>query len=146
MDLKGADNLDNFFKGICKKNSLKVTTQRTAIYRELVKTKEHPYAELVYKKVKGIFPNISFDTVYRTLLTFVNIGLADVIAGSGDPKRFDGNIKKHHHFKCIKCNNLFDFNFDAYHDIKVPEEIEKQFTILNSRIIFEGICNKCSSR
>ncbi|HEY4695638.1 MAG TPA: Fur family transcriptional regulator [Candidatus Hydromicrobium sp.] len=127
---------------LCKRNNLKVTPQRSLIYRELVESKDHPSAEILYKKVKKIFPTISFDTVYRTLLTFSKIGIADILTLPGEPKRFDGDRNRHYHFRCMKCDNIIDIENDS-NIIKIPESISRKFDILNSKIIFEGICDKC---
>jgi len=79
-----------FFNGLCKKNNLRVTPQRSLIYKELVGSKDHPSVEILYRKVKKKFPAISFDTVYRTLLTFSKIGIADILTIPGEPKRLTG--------------------------------------------------------
>ncbi len=131
-----------FFTGICKKNNLKITPQRSLIYKELVESKDHPSAEVLYKKVKKIFPTISFDTVYRTLITFSKIGAADILTIPGEPKRFDGVRKRHYHFRCIKCNNIIDV-YDSSSQINIPESVAKRFDVLDLKIIFEGICDKC---
>jgi Fur family peroxide stress response transcriptional regulator len=123
-------------------NILKITPQRSLIYKELVGSKDHPSAETLYRKVKKIFPAISFDTVYRTLLTFSKIGIADILTLPGEPKRFDGDQNRHYHFRCMKCDNIIDIN-DSGYIIKVPESISRKFDILDSKIIFEGICDKC---
>lgn len=133
--------MESFIK-LCKKNNLKVTPQRSLIYQELVESKDHPSAEILYKRVKKIFPAISFDTVYRTLLTFSKIGVADILTLPGEPKRFDGDRNRHYHFKCMKCNSIIDIN-DSDYIVKIPESISKKFDILDSKIIFEGICDKC---
>jgi Fur family peroxide stress response transcriptional regulator len=130
------------FIEICKKNDLKVTPQRSLIYKELVESRDHPSAEVLYKKVKKIFPTISFDTVYRTLLTFSKIGIADILTLPGEPKRFDGDRKRHYHFRCVKCDNIIDIHDDSY-SIKIPKNISRKFNVLNFKIIFEGICDKC---
>ncbi len=133
--------MESFIK-LCKENNLKVTPQRSLIYKELVESKDHPSAEILYKKVKKIFPTISFDTVYRTLMTFSRIGVADILTLPGEPKRFDGDRNRHYHFRCMKCDNIIDIHDDSY-CIEVPESISRKFNILNSKIIFEGICDKC---
>ena len=129
------------FISLCKKNNLKITPQRSLIYKELLESEDHPSAEILYKKVKRIFPAISFDTVYRTLLTFSKIGIADILALPGEPKRFDGDKNRHYHFRCIKCGNIIDIKDSNI--IKIPESISSKFDILDSKIIFEGICDKC---
>ncbi|MGD8945919.1 MAG: transcriptional repressor, partial [Desulfobacterales bacterium] len=60
-----------------------------AIYRELQKSFEHPTADAMYQIIRKEFPNISFDTVNRTLLTLAQIGLVDLVEVYGGAKRFD---------------------------------------------------------
>jgi Fur family peroxide stress response transcriptional regulator len=131
------------FKHKCRANNLKITPQRTAIYRELIKSKDHPSASTIFNKLRKIFPDISFDTVNRTLLTFNEIGIASLVEGYGEPKRFDPDTKSHHHFRCIKCNDIMDIHHRSFDNIKIPEEIKRQFTVLNKRVVIEGICGKC---
>jgi Fur family peroxide stress response transcriptional regulator len=134
------------FRDACKKHHLKITPQRTTIYEELVKSKDHPSAVTIYKKVRKIFPDISFDTVNRTLITFSEIEIASVVEGYGQPKRFDSDTQPHHHFRCIKCNRIVDFHNRSFDRVKIPAEFQKRFNILRKRIVLEGICDKCSRK
>ena len=136
---------DNF-KTQCARRGLKVTPQRVTIYEELMKAKDHPCADAIYKRVRKNLPNISFDTVYRTLLSFSQIGLIRVVEGYSEKKRFDPNIHQHHHFRCIKCHTIYDFENDAYNDIVVPEAVKKQGVIISKRVVLEGICSKCKGK
>ncbi|MBN1766697.1 MAG: transcriptional repressor [Sedimentisphaerales bacterium] len=136
--------VETFFQAKCRDHGLKITPQRLAIYRELVKSKEHPSAEILYKRVKKKLPNISFDTVYRTLLTLSQVGLTRVVEGTGEPKRFDPHMDKHHHMKCIKCNAIIDFQEDSYERIEIPSRIRKCFNVLNKIVVLEGLCQKCN--
>src|SRR4030042_3435446 len=129
-----------------KEHGLKITPQRTAIYHELLKAKDHPSADIIYKRIVEKIPNISFDTVNRTLLTFSKIGIANIVEGYGQPKRYDPDIHTHHHFRCIRCNNIIDFHNKAYDDITVPQEIQNQFTVLHKKVVLEGLCDKCRKR
>ncbi len=122
---------------------LKVTPQRMAIYRFLLETNQHPSAEMVYRQVKKTFPGISLDTVNRTLLTLNQKGFAFVVEGSGDAKRFDGNLSSHQHFKCIKCKRIIDFYHKPFENIPVPKSIGRKFIILRKTVCFEGICDLC---
>ena len=132
-----------WFTGLCRETGLKVTPQRTAIYRELINTDEHPSAEMLYRKVRKLFPSISLDTVNRTLLTLKEIGAAFVVEGSGDAKRFDGGMEKHQHFKCVKCKRIVDYHHQPFDVIKVPGNIAKKFKILRKTVYIEGICDLC---
>ena len=134
------------FRKKCREQNLKITPQRTEIYKELLKAKDHPSADMMYKRMRKNLPNISFDTVYRTLLSFSEIGIADIIEGYGEPKRFDPDTRDHHHFRCIKCGNIIDFHSDLYDNLEIPEEIKKEFNVTRKRVILEGICKSCSGK
>ena len=137
------DKKTRWFEGQCRKFGLKVTPQRIAIYRELLMTDKHPSAEMLYEKVKKIFPSISLDTVNRTLLTLNEIGAAFAVEGSGDAKRFDGGLNEHQHFKCVKCKRIIDFHHKPFDNIKLPAEISKKFTVLRKAVYLEGLCDFC---
>ena len=132
------------FKKIWKEHGFKLTPQRLVIYEELISTDTHPSTDMLYKRVRKTFPTISFDTVNRTLLTFHEIGIANLVEGSGNPKRFDGNLDKHHHFQCMKCKKIIDIYSDSYDDLQIPPEFQDNFKILKKTVRLEGICDECS--
>jgi Fur family peroxide stress response transcriptional regulator len=135
-----------WFTDLCKKTGLRVTPQRIEIYKQLISTDEHPSAEILYENVSKTFPNISFDTVNRTLLTLSRIGAASIVAGSGDVRRFDGGTDNHQHFKCIKCKRIVDFQHKSFEDIKLPSNLAKKFIILRKTVYLEGICDLCKDK
>jgi len=147
MDIKSdtKEMMDIFYRR-SKENGLKITPQRTAIYQELLKAKDHPSANIIYRRLVKKIPNISFDTVNRTLATFSKIGIANVVEGYGQPKRFDPDTTIHHHFRCVQCDTIIDFHNKAYDNITVPQEIQKQFTVWNKKVVLEGLCNKCKKK
>lgn len=134
------------FQETCRKAGLKMTPQRMAVYKALIGSKEHPSADTLYQQVREIFPNISLDTVNRTLLTLADIGAAFIVEGSGDVKRFDGGLEKHQHFKCINCKKIIDFHHKPFDNIPVPRGLNGKFTILKRTVYFEGLCNPCKKR
>ncbi len=139
------DMLDVFVKN-CRRNGLKITPQRMAVYKTLAESKEHPSAEIVWGSVRRLFPGISLDTVNRTLLTLAEIGSASIVEGSGDVRRYDGEMGNHQHFKCIKCKKVFDFHYEPFDDIKMPASIASKFKILRKTVYLEGICDSCKSK
>lgn len=131
------------FRIKCKEANLKVTPQRTIIYEALLNDKGHPSADAVFQKVKKKVPNISFDTVNRTLLSFTDIGLLRVVEGYGRPKRFDPELKSHHHFQCLKCNTIIDFSERSFDALEVPAVIKNKFSVTGKKVVLEGICGSC---
>jgi Fur family transcriptional regulator, peroxide stress response regulator len=137
------DGSTSAFKAKCKDAGLKVTPQRMATYQALVDSKEHPSADMVYSKVRLTNSNVSFDTVNRTLLTLNEMGVATIVEGSGEPKRYDANLSPHQHFKCVKCRRIIDFHDTDFDDISVPAELEQKFVVLRKSVYFEGVCDIC---
>ncbi|GAB4330486.1 MAG: Fur family transcriptional regulator [Calditrichia bacterium] len=131
------------FEEICRNHNLKITPQRVAIYRALLESQEHPSAVTVHEKIKKQYPNVSLDTVNRTLLTFSEIGLLKIVEGRGDPKRFDINLNPHHHFRCIRCGKIEDFYFEEFDNLQIPGTLQNRYVVTSRRVHLEGICSEC---
>jgi Fur family peroxide stress response transcriptional regulator len=131
------------FQVRCRQAGLKVTPQRVAVYRALLETNEHPSAETVFREVRKVYPSISLDTVNRTLLTLNDIGVAFVVEGSGDAKRFDANLASHQHFKCTRCKRIVDFHYKPFDNIRIPKSLQRKFTVLRKTVLLEGLCDLC---
>ena len=138
-----SDSVLDLFSWTSKQYGLKITPQRTAIVQELLKAKDHPTADDIYQRIVKKMPNISFDTVNRTLLTFSKIGITKVVEGYGQAKRYDPDLGIHHHFRCIRCGRIIDFHNRDYDNIAVPAEISKRFTVTSKKVVLEGLCGKC---
>jgi Fur family peroxide stress response transcriptional regulator len=132
------------FIATCRQNNLKVTPQRVAIYRALIRSDQHPTADMMYQAVQREFPSISFDTVNRTLLTFAGLGVVDVVEVFGGPKRFDPNVDDHHHMHCMACGQIIDFQHASYARLAVPAEIARTFRVLSKRVVLKGLCAACA--
>lgn len=131
------------FEGLCRDAGLKVTPQRVCVYKALIRSKEHPSVDSVYREVKKEIRNVSFDTVNRTLQTLTDIDAAYVVGGSGDVKRFEGNLEDHQHFKCIKCKRIVDFHHEPFDNLELPAEVKGKFTVLRTSVLLEGLCGNC---
>ncbi|MCE5339892.1 MAG: transcriptional repressor [Planctomycetaceae bacterium] len=131
------------FCNLCKEKGLKVTPQRIEIYKTLLESKEHPSAEIIYAEIHKKLPNVSFDTVNRTLNTLAEIGAAFIVEGTGEVRRFDANLESHQHIKCIKCKKIFDFSYKNFENINVPENLANNFKVLRATVYIEGLCKSC---
>ena len=145
MKAKTADFHDRMaqFRAKCRQAGLRITPQRAGIYEQLLGSKEHPSAAMVFEAVRRQFPDISLDTVNRTLATIAALGMARVIPGCGGAKRFDADLADHQHFRCVKCRKIIDFEYPAFENMKLPREIREDFTVLSKTVYVQGICNKC---
>lgn len=136
------DNND-IFSEICKEKGLKLTPQRLEIYNCMAQDFSHPNAEKVHQQLKKKNPSLSFDTVNRTLHLFVEKGIIRAVADHGNTKRYDPIAQPHHHFRCLKCGEIIDFENSYYDKIKIPVDLNKMFKIVNKIVVLEGICEKC---
>ena len=143
MQKNGRADKTHAFLQICREQHLKVTPQRVAIYQELLQSDTHPTTDAVYQSVKREYPNISFDTVNRTLLTFADIGIVDVVEIFGGAKRFDPNVTNHHHLHCAQCGKVFDFYSRDFDNLEVPKDVHEQFQVISKRVVLKGICKEC---
>jgi len=128
-----------------KKAQLKITPQRVAILGELTDNYDHPTADAVYKKIKQKLPNISFDTVNRTLIAFAQSRVIKIAEGLGGAKRYDPMMNPHHHFHCVKCNKIIDFTNKEYDKIKLPLSITSKHQVLEKKIVLDGFCRDCKN-
>jgi Fur family peroxide stress response transcriptional regulator len=131
------------FEGRCRKAGLKLTHQRLEIYRELASTYDHPAADDVYKRVQKRMPTISLDTVYRTLLTFEQFGLAARVHAFDDRARFDANVSPHHHLACTRCKSIQDFQWETFEEMKSPAKARKWGQVQSRHVVLRGICSEC---
>ena len=141
--MQSKNDMLDAFRSKCEENNLKITPQRTAIYQEIMSASDHPSADVIYQRVRKKFPNISLDTINRTLLSFASMGFLRVVEGRGNPKRFDPDTDNHHHFQCVKCNTIIDFHNKGYDALEIPADIKRKLKVLNMKVVLEGICNKC---
>jgi len=145
MDLGIKTDYKQRFLTFCKKNSLKATPQRMAIFIELFERRTHPSTEEIYRQLRIQYPSISYDTVNRTLTTFAQAGLIDAVEGLGGARRYDSEIKPHDHFYCVSCHRIIDFHIDDFDNITIPENIRDNFRIYSKKLILKGLCSNCNS-
>ncbi len=144
MQQHASDRRIQDFMTTCRQHQLKITPQRVAIYRALIRSDQHPTADMMFQAVRKEYPSISFDTVNRTLLTFAGIGLVDVVEVFGGPKRFDPDVADHHHLHCVVCGRIIDFNHEQYAHLEVPDDIARMFTVISKRVVLKGLCETCA--
>ena len=84
---------------IFAQHGLRTTRQRESVYRALCDSCEHPTAEQLLARVHAIDPEVSQATIYNTLDTLVECGLANRIPAStsGGACRYDADTGEHVH-------------------------------------------------
>ena len=125
-------------------NGCKITPQRLAIAKILAKSKGHPSVEQIHRQIKKAYPSMSLATVYRNILLIKSFGEVLELGFPDGSNRYDGNKPyPHPHVICIKCKKIVDPKLDNLEGIKKRDSAETNFTILNHRLDFFGICSNC---
>ena len=123
------------------------TEQRAAVYRFLSGVTSHPNADEVFQKVRTQVPGISLATVYKSLETLVNCGLAAKLTYSDGSARYDAKMEPHHHARCVSCGEVFDVpGVLTEEDLEVLSEGLDGFSVLGYRLELTGFCTTCSPK
>ena len=133
-------------KEACKKQHMRVTTQRIEILKEVASSTSHPDAEAIFEAVKSKLPNISIDTVYRTLASLEDLNMIFRVDNQLPKARFDADKTPHHHFICTRCGEVFDIFVNERDKIKIPQQAFEIGTIKDANLQIRGVCNKCNGK
>lgn len=96
---------------------LKATPQRIFVFEALTHLRIHPTADDVYQYVSKKMPSISLGTVYNTLQSFVECGLACMVQTEDGLMRYDHVLDRHHHLYCEKTRRIADFYDDELNSL-----------------------------
>ena len=127
-----------------KAAGIKLTHQRLEIFREIAASAEHPDVETVFRAVQARMPTVSQDTVYRTLWLLRDLGLATTLGPHRDGVRFDANLDPHHHYVCVRCDLVRDFESAGLNTLRVPDAVRQLGTVVDAHVEVRGVCAKCA--
>ncbi len=145
IDQKVIEQRIEHFKQVCLNARVKLTRQRLDIFREVARSGDHPDAETVWKSVRKQAPNLSLDTVYRTLWLLNDLGLIKTLGSHHERTRFDANLSRHHHFICTSCGLTKDFYSETFNNLPVPDDLSSVGAVETLQVEAHGICSKCSA-
>jgi Fur family peroxide stress response transcriptional regulator len=146
MEAKQVEERVKGFPNVCRRYGVKATHQRAEIYRELAGTDEHPDAETLYTRVRKRIPEISLDTVYRTLRLLEKKGLITRVGSLGEKTRFDANTNRHHHFVCTECGFIGDIYNEEWNNIPAPNKVGTMGTVNSIHVELRGLCKTCQRK
>ena len=130
-------------KAVAKKAGVKLTHQRLEIFRELAATEDHPDADTIFRAVQHRVPTVSVDTVYRTLWMLHDLGLVTTLGPERAGVRFDANLEQHHHYVCVRCGLVRDFESADLNALRVPDAVKALGSIADAHVEVRGVCAEC---
>lgn len=136
----------NRFEAQCRAKGLRVTEQRRKIFCTVAQSCEHPSAEKVFQSVRKTLPNVSLDTVYRTLASLEDMDLL-MRVGLSSKARFDGDLRPHCHFVCTRCGEVYDIFPQADETaFALPRGARDMGEVKQINLQLRGICKKCQNK
>jgi Fur family peroxide stress response transcriptional regulator len=134
------------FVQACRRGDLKITHQRTEIFRELARSADHPDAEALFASIRKRIPAISRDTVYRTLALLEGRGLIRRVDVLCERARFDARLQPHHHFVCRRCGLVRDFASKTLDGFTPPRRVRSWGEVEYAQVQLRGICVACKGK
>lgn len=131
---------------MARKKIYRMTPQRKIILEELKKLNNHPGADEIYEVVRKRLPRVSLGTVYRNLDILSELGEIQKLELSGTMNRFDWDIKKHYHIRCIECGRIENAPLAPLNQIEDELYGATVYTIMGHRLEFVGLCPSCSAK
>ena len=131
---------------ILRKKGYKATTQRIAVCRFALRSRDHPTAQRIYDEVKRVHPTVSLATVYKTLQILTEHGLVQELDFPEGQARFDSYVGPHINLVCLRCGNIHDLDDPAARELVARITAAKEFMPTGQRLDIYGICKKCRIR
>ena len=122
----------------------RMTLQRKKIMEIVTEGNTHPSADEVYQRVRSFLPRISLGTVYRNLEILSEMGKIQKLELSGSLKRFDWDLKKHYHIRCLRCDRIDNAPLAPLNQLEDELYEATVFQIIGHNLEFIGLCPECT--
>lgn len=127
---------------VLKNNGYKYTDKREQILSYFNQENRYITAKEVQQFLKVKYPNISYDTIYRNLYTFVELEIVEETELNGE-KIFRLNCSHsghHHHFICTACGKTKKIEMCP---MNFFEDQLNGYQINSHRFEIFGTCEQC---
>jgi len=127
-----------------KEKGYRITPQRRAIIEALSGSGQPQTAREILSRVRTVFPDISFDTVYRNLNLLAKVGiLTQINLKSGESSRFEIIDKHHHHIICLGCGESICLKDCPLNEKDIGAAAEKGYLVTGHIYEIYGYCPVC---
>jgi Fur family transcriptional regulator, zinc uptake regulator len=127
---------------LLKEKGYKYTEKRKDLITLFAREKRYLSAKDVQESLKNQYPGLSFDTIYRNLTTFVELGLLEETEWEGERKfRFTcSHNEHHHHLICLKCGGTKSIHTCP---MEVLNSELNGFDVTGHKFEIYGYCSDC---
>ncbi|MFH9658600.1 Fur family transcriptional regulator [Streptomyces sp. NPDC017248] len=129
---------------LLRRHGLRRTPSRLCTLRMLCTSGEHLSAAEIGTKLRQLGLPCDQATVYRTLETFADVGLAHAVHGPGN-KRYGFSSQPHHHTVCEECGRVRDLAIEHMREaVERIIELTGLRTGASGSLLLYGLCAHCS--
>lgn len=130
-----------------KDHEIKSTPQRQVILAYLMRSREHPSIETIYRHLRKNEFNVSLATVYNTLQLFEQKKLViEVAVDQTGHMRYDYFDNPHYHVICVECGNIEDVFDDTYRKFEGKAAQDTGYQVYGSQYEVLGLCPACQKK
>ena len=122
----------NLLSNALKKEGLRHTIQRQAVWDEIKSNDDHRDAEQIYSALRKNNLNLSRATVYRTIDVLYKNNLIRKIELGDSPSKYENKVNSDHHdhIICVQCGRI-----DEFVDDKIESQQDKIIDKLGFKMI-----------
>ena len=150
LDAEKIPKLLDGYRDYLVQKGLKLTKQRLLIVEEFFRSGAHISADDLFRRVQKRYRGIGLASVYRTLKSLTESGLAVERRFLDKTSVFEYNdpTAHHDHLICMRCHQIIEFENEEIE--KLQEAVARQlgFRLIDHKLELYGICTKgdCAKR
>jgi Fur family transcriptional regulator, peroxide stress response regulator len=127
---------------LLREAGLRCTPQRYGVLEYLLKHPVHPTADALWRSMNRKDPRASRATVYNSLRSLIEAGLARELPLDGKAARFDAIPRPHHHFVCDRCGRIEDIAWFRVEGLERRAGLGRR-RLRDFEMVLRGDCEKC---
>lgn len=130
---------------ILAENGFKVTERRKVILTFFADDEKYKTAKSLYAHMEKLYPGISYDTVYRNLRLYHELGILEkTVLQAEKHYRMTCADHHHHHFICNVCGGTKKLNICPM-DLEQIRRALSRCEINDHKFEVYGLCPDCKS-
>lgn len=124
---------------------LRATAGRVAVL-EALHSLPHTDAERIFRRVSGVLPTTSIQSVYNILTDLTTAGLIRRIEPAGSAALYERRTgDNHHHIVCSACGAVGDVDCVTGEAPCLTPSDTGGFTVQTAEVTFWGLCPSCQN-
>lgn len=133
---------------ILREKGYKITPQRRAIVEAMFRRQPFLTVQQVLIIVKKEYPDVSLDTIYRTLSLLVELGLVyEIHMQNGEGNLYEiAHKAHHHHLVCVECGKAECIDVCPIQWTDLTEIRKKGFEVTGHIFEIYGCCKACKEK